>query len=106
MATVTRSRKPVKSERKIRVAVPPSEVNPFSIVVITVGREEANYCVRPLPSDFGQAFEVEKIFVPDGNTYHIRLDGEGGSCECKGFLRWGHCRHVEGLQALRDAGKL
>ena len=106
MGNATQTRRSVKPERKIRVAVPPSAVNPFSIVVITVGREEANYCVRPLPSDFGEAFEVEKIFVPDGNTYHVNLDGEGGSCECKGYLRWGHCRHVEGLKALRAAGQL
>jgi hypothetical protein len=32
--------------------------------------------------------------------YDVRQLPEGGaSCECKGFLRWGHCKHVETLTA-------
>ena len=106
MATVSRSGTPVKPVRRIRVAVPPSEVNPFSIVVITTGAKEDNYCVRPIPSDFGTAFEVEKIFHPQPAVYHVNLSPGGDTCECKGFLKWGHCKHVEGLKALRAAGKL
>jgi hypothetical protein len=40
----------------------------------------------------------------DGNpadSYDIRLSPAGFvECDCKGFLRWNHCRHVRTLQAL------
>jgi hypothetical protein len=46
--------------------------------------------------------------IVDGETYHVCLDPAGGrhSCECRGFLRHGHCKHVEALWALRAAGQL
>jgi hypothetical protein len=60
--------------------------------------------VTELPADFGGGFAVEKI--TDGTTYHVNLDGERGTCECKGFLHHAHCKHVEGLAALIAAGRL
>ena len=42
----------------------------------------------------------------DGSKYHVRLDGEHSTCECKGYLRWSHCKHIESLLALEQAGKL
>jgi hypothetical protein len=67
------------------------------------------YWLDRIPSDWGMAFLVEK--QGDGSReneeYHVLLDGENGhSCECKGFLRWDHCKHVEGLLALRAQGLL
>jgi hypothetical protein len=57
-----------------------------------------------LPSDFGRAYRLTK---PDGEQYHVLLADDGRhSSECKGFLRWSHCKHVEGLAALRQAGFL
>jgi hypothetical protein len=33
-------------------------------------------------------------------VYDIRLSPEGHiTCECRGFLRWGHCKHIKTLQA-------
>src|SRR5437016_4737732 len=104
MSTVTQPRPRVKPGRTVRLALAPSEVNPFAVVLIA-DRAEDTYHVRPLPSDFGTAFEVEKI-APDGRTYHVNLEGQTGTCECLGHLRRGTCRHVQGLQALQAAGKL
>jgi hypothetical protein len=68
------------------------------------------YFVDRIPADFGTAFLVEKRdYRPAGedeSRYHVNLSADGYSCECKGFLRWNHCRHVESLTALRDAGRL
>jgi hypothetical protein len=106
MSTVTRSRKRVKPERRVQLAVAPSEVNPFAVVVITVGQEETHYRVQAIPSDFGEAFAVEKIDDLDPAVYHVNLSADGHTCDCKGFTRWAHCKHADGLAALKREGKL
>ena len=108
MATVARPRSSAKPRRTIRLALPPSEINPFFGVVIRVGKATDTYHVHPKPSDFGVAFDVEKMSGKEPATYQTLLDPAEGkhTCTCKGFCRWGHCRHTEGLMALRNAGKL
>ena len=106
MATVTESRPRVKPSRTIRLALAPSDVNPASVVTISVGSQHDDYMVLPMPADFGAAYGVTKIGDPDQKFYHVNLAGNGSTCECKGHLKWGHCKHVEGLTALRNAGKL
>jgi hypothetical protein len=96
--------------RSIRLALAPRNGRP-GVVDITVGHETIGYFVQPMPSDFGQAFELHK-FSPavagdaDAELYRVNLDGQRSTCECKGFLRHGHCKHVDGLKALVDAGQL
>jgi hypothetical protein len=70
---------------------------------IVEGKRSDLYYFRALPSDFGRAFEMTKV---GGDTYGVNLAGKKSSCECKGFLRWRHCRHIESLTALLAAGKL
>ena len=107
MATVTEPRTSRKSIRTVRLTLPASADNPFVILTIRVGSAWDDYCVRPLPADFGAAYEVEKVFNPDGATYHVHISDEGScSCECKGHIRWGHCKHGGAILALRQAGKL
>jgi hypothetical protein len=61
-ATPTRQRKPrVKAPRFINVAVRPSEVNPFYTVKVVEGGKTDFYRVTPIPSDWGTAYEVEKL---------------------------------------------
>jgi hypothetical protein len=107
MATVSKTRKPVK--RTIRLALPPFEDNP-GVITITVGKLVVDYFLTRLAADYGIAWEVEKVDPKPGEEerYHVNLDPqEGGhSCDCKGFLRWGHCKHSSGLWALHNAGKL
>jgi hypothetical protein len=72
------------------------------------GAEAAHYFVSTLPADYGRGFQVEKL-GPDGRvveTYHVNLNGRQSLCECKGWLRWQHCKHLEALTALIDHGKL
>jgi hypothetical protein len=61
-------------------------------------------------ADFqGQAYRLTKLSpVEDGEeaTYHVLLSRQGHACECQGFLRYDRCKHVEGLLALVQAGKL
>ncbi len=74
------------------------------MVRITVGKEQADYFLTPIPADFGRAFRVEKI-GQDGR-YHVNLDGNNNTCDCPGHEKLGHCKHADGLAALVAAGRL
>jgi hypothetical protein len=108
MSTVSQPRSRVKPQRFVKIAVGASADNPLVIITIKVGSKSDDYCVKPLPADFGAAYEVEKLFNPEGApAYTVHLSDDGAqSCECKGHLRWGHCKHGQALWALRQAGKL
>jgi hypothetical protein len=67
---------------------------------------ERCYYVKPIPADFGTAVCWEKFAIDGGETYHVCLEGERGTCDCKGHERWGHCKHVDCSLALLAAGKL
>jgi hypothetical protein len=107
MSPPPRPRTRAKPPRWIRLDLAPFEGNP-GILTITVGKEAAEYLVWPMASDFGRAFRLDKVMDCDAITYHVLLDPEGSkhSCECKGFLRWNHCKHIEGLLALHQGGRL
>jgi hypothetical protein len=84
-----------------------------AILTLHVGCDETTYLIRPVPNNFGEAFELTKLEIVDdgpaerGEVYHVLFESEfSESCECKGFLRWGHCKHLDSIKALRDAGKL
>jgi SWIM zinc finger len=103
----TRQRKPrPKPARSIRVEVRPEGDYP-AIVRITVGKEHADYFVRQLAADYGRGFAVEKIGLHENEPpYHVNIDGDRKTCECKGFLRHGYCKHSDGIAALIAAGQL
>lgn len=80
-------------------------------VVITVDGKESHYWTEIIPSDFGTAIRFSKAW--DGKTrdfsteeYDALLDGSHSSCECKGFLHFGYCRHVTAAIQLLSEGKL
>jgi hypothetical protein len=77
------------------------------IVRIQAGRDDwwTDYQVTRLPSAFGVASRLVQM-IGEHLRYDVLLHGRLSSCECRGFLRHGHCKHVDGLQALRKAGKL
>jgi hypothetical protein len=106
-SALARQRKPrAKPARAIRLEVRPEE-NGLGIVRITVGKEYADYFLTLVPADFGRGFKVEKIGLHENEPpYHVNIDADKRSCECKGFLKWGHCKHADGLAALIAAGRL
>ncbi len=102
-----RQRKPrAKPARSVGVAVTPSAVNPYHVIRVTEGKQLDHYAVTPIPSDWGTAFEVVKLGAEQEEPYHVNLAGADSTCDCKGHLRWGHCRHAEALAALKAAGRL
>jgi hypothetical protein len=34
------------------------------------------------------------------DTYGVRMHDKGFSCECQGFNRHGHCKHIVGIENL------
>jgi hypothetical protein len=101
----SRQRKPrSKPARSIRLTLKPFDGNP-GVVRVTVGKEQADYFVTEIPADFGRGFKVEKM-GDEAAAYHVNIDEESQSCECKGFARWHHCKHADGLAALVKANQL
>jgi hypothetical protein len=58
------------------------------------------YSVAPLtphPETAVKAYRFRK-HTGDGEVYDVRLTPEGYvECDCRGFQRWGHCKHVRTL---------
>jgi SWIM zinc finger len=116
-----------KAERRLRLAVRPQDGSEGVLIVkegtfgggqLVKGSEDT-YLLQPIPADFGRAFSVTKTIrwvLLDGaatldhdarrESYHVNLNGRESTCECKGFLRHGHCRHLEALTTLADHGRL
>ena len=112
MTTTTKTRSRRKPERRIRLIKPIQDG--MGALQITVGGEPHNYLIYILRSDFGSAFRlIKQELVPqtegfyeltDTARYNVCLSGEQSSCECLGYLKHGHCRHIEGLAVLRQRG--
>jgi hypothetical protein len=64
------------------------------------------YTFREIPCEIGgRGFAVHRLGL--GQLYHVRVGpAQERSCECMGFLRHGHCRHVQALLALEEHGLL
>ncbi len=104
MSTANKARKPrPRPARSVQVLIA-AEPGACAAVELTVGKRSAAYLVTELAADFGRGFLVEK--AGDPAAYHVNIDGAKRSCECKGFLHHGHCKHADGLAALIAAGRL
>ena len=91
MASVTKSRRPQQASR----------------FTITFGIGEDRYFVLPLavhPEVASKAFRFKKQ-TGGKEVYDVRLAAHGPECDCRGFLRWGHCKHVKTLKAAGMLGK-
>jgi hypothetical protein len=96
------ARKPIP--RTIALELAATEVSRFAVVRVTEGKKIDRYSVTSAAADYGPAFTVHKLGTDD--EYAVNLDPAHASCECKGWCRWKKCRHVAGLRALLQAGKL
>jgi len=67
---------------------------------ITVGAKAQFYTFKEIPCDIGgRGFVVHRLGL--GTVYHVRVGVPAdSSCECLGWLRHDHCKHVLGLKAL------
>lgn len=53
----------------------------------------------------GRAFELRKhVRTADRGLYHVLAAGEASQCDCRGFVRHGHCRHAAAMVKLLALG--
>lgn len=73
---------------------------------IAVGAKTQFYTFKEIPCEIGgRGFVVHRLGI--GTVYHVRVgQPEDCSCECLGWLRHDHCKHVSGLKALIATGVL
>lgn len=70
------------------------------------------YRITRIPSDFGDAFFLEKVpdtGIPVGaelESYHVNLDDTGSTCDCWSFLKERSCKHTKACAALSDARRV
>jgi hypothetical protein len=80
------------------------------ILTLSEGKKATVYWLEVLEVDFGFAVRLEKF--TDGTSYDVNVclsDPRHSSCECLGFVRWGHrhlCKHISAVVALHNAGRL
>jgi hypothetical protein len=102
-ATKTRTRKTEERTAKLM------QLGASQVLALTCGKDTVFYKLETLDHGFGEAaFRLSKADRGDGpgEVYDVLMDGARSSCECKGFLQWHHCKHVESLESLIAAGKL
>lgn len=58
----------------------------------------ASVIIGPLGGHEGPEILGFKLEKSDGTEYCIDITANPHTCECLGHLRWGHCRHVNGLK--------
>lgn len=96
------------------------QIGTATVLWLTSGKLTTAYRLTTLDHGFGEAAyrlqkadqgagpgEVYNVFR-DGplDVYDVLLDGARSSCECLGFIKHAHCKHVEGLEALHANGKI
>src|SRR4051794_38691701 len=107
MASLSAPRLRSKPVRTCRLLTPPDGAIP-GILDVDMGKQLFSYFLTPLPSDFGRAFELRRYNPADGETYHVNLGADPTEhlCDCMGFLRWSHCKHISSLVELTEGGAL
>ncbi len=81
------------------------------VLTLTGTRNHCRYRVTGFAADMpGRAFVLVKIDAGTDKTegrYSCLVANRGASrCECKGFARFGHCRHLAALTELVAAGQV
>ncbi len=71
---------------------------------LRIAKKADAYDLLEIEASEGRGYELTKA---DGTVYHVNVNGPLCSlCDCKGFARHSHCKHVDALTALEAAGRL
>jgi hypothetical protein len=89
----------VQPSRVIRLIRPPDAFG-VGLLSITNKHRTQYYVFKEIACDIGgRGFAVHRLGL--ASLYHVRIHAPRDStCECLGFLRHGHCKHIQGLSAL------
>lgn len=81
------------------------------LLAVGTGRRRVVYAVQETTTDRGRAFvcvKVEGGSDDEATGYVVCVTNAGNpwSCECRGWLRWNHCRHTQEVGKLVAEHKL
>ncbi len=88
----------------------PSSLAGVGMAEVTVARSVTVYSVAELECDLdGRAFRFSKLTAgtdPAAESYEVFVcrNGQDALCGCRGFLRHGHCKHIDTAAALLANG--
>lgn len=99
---------------RIKVEVSRAEPGmPLFVTILDEKDRRSDYWYERIPADFGVGIRVRKVWDGkakdfDHQVYDLNLDMTCWihSCECRGHLRRGHCKHVDIAVRLWDEGLL
>ncbi len=83
----------------------PSKTTVGGYLVIDDNRKRTAYYVAELPNDGSYRLWVLKR-QDTGDLHHVRFKSLTFACDCRGYTRFGHCRHADALGWLTDEGFL
>jgi hypothetical protein len=88
-----------KVERSIRLIRAPNQ-DGVGVFCLRDRKTLAFYIFREIHCDIGgRGFAMHRLGL--GPLYHVRVGRpDECECECLGYLRHGHCKHIAGLLAL------
>jgi hypothetical protein len=91
-----------RRQQTVRLLRPPQAE--AGILCIREGAKASFYVFAEIPCAIGgRGFAVHRLGL--GPLYHVRIASASDcSCECLGFLRHGHCKHVRALLTLAEQG--
>jgi hypothetical protein len=86
-------------KRTIRLVIPPDDRG-IGVLAIRIRDKITHYTFREIPCEIGgRGFAIHRLGV--GQRYDVRIGSPADtSCECLGYLAHGHCKHIEGLNAI------
>ena len=96
--------KPARSIRLVRA--PGAGAASVGVLQITVGKQSQFYAFVEIRCEIGgRGFHIHRLGL--GDAYDVRVGRPADcSCECMGWLRHAHCKHVHGLRALLKSRQL
>ncbi len=96
---------PAVRNRRIRLLRSLQE-DGIGVFGIWVGEQATFYTFYEIPCEIGgRGFTVYRLGL--GEVYHVRVgQPHDCSCDCRGFLYYHRCRHVLGLLALAQEGRI
>jgi hypothetical protein len=79
-------------------------------ITLQQGRQEHTvaYHLTEIGADWGRGFELRKSVpdAPESEVYHVNLDGQHSTCDCRGYERWRTCKHLLTLLELLEERRL
>lgn len=105
----------VRAEKPVRTLRHQCEGNRHVLTIMVPKSRKTvvtRYTLERLTTDFGEGFRLAKLpdepltERQDAANYDVLLSADGNACDCRGYTRWKHCKHLEAVLKLRELGRI